>query len=160
MSESGAGETKVDGKAHEEGDEICRSPGKRAESAGGGEVGQQRRGVFRKGCGIVAQSLELLLLGGLQRSEGAGVSVADGTEERVSRGLKGGPTGGMHLLDRAQFQGPFLVGLAPAPPFSPGNQSKTSAADAEGEDEHNGQSIQKREDLFYDLVLFLSEPRM
>ena len=24
MSESGAGETKVDGKAHEEGDEICR----------------------------------------------------------------------------------------------------------------------------------------
>ena len=86
MSESGAGETKVDGKAHEEGDEICRSPGKRAENAGGGEVGQQRRGVFRKGCGIVAQSLELLLLGGLQRSEGAGVSVADGTEERVTRG--------------------------------------------------------------------------
>ena len=25
MSESGAGETKVDGKAHEEGDEICRT---------------------------------------------------------------------------------------------------------------------------------------
>ena len=35
---SGAGETKVDGKAHEEGDEICRRPGKRAENAGGGEV--------------------------------------------------------------------------------------------------------------------------
>ena len=118
MSESGAGETKVDGKAHEEGDEICRRPGKRAENAGGGEVGQQRRGVFRKGCGLVAQSLELLLLGGLQRSEGAGVSVADGTEERVTRGLKGGATGGMHLLDRAQFQGPCLVGLAIASPLS------------------------------------------
>ena len=38
MSESGAGETKVDGKAHEEGDEVRRRPGKRAEIAGGGEV--------------------------------------------------------------------------------------------------------------------------
>ena len=121
MSESGAGETKVDGKAHEEGDEICRRPGKRAENAGGGEVGQQRRGVFRKGCGIVAQSLELLLSGGLQRSEAAGVPVGDGTEERVSRRLKGGPTGGMHLLDRAQFQGPSLDGLLPAPSLSQGN---------------------------------------
>ena len=115
---SGAGETKVDGKAHEEGDEVRRRPGKRAEIAGGGEVEQQRRGDFRKGCGIVAQSLELLLLGGLQRSEGAGVSVADGTEERVTRGLKGGTTGGMHLLDRAQFQGPCFVGLAIASPLS------------------------------------------
>ena len=35
---SGAGETNVDGKAHKEGDEVRRRPGKRAEIAGGGEV--------------------------------------------------------------------------------------------------------------------------
>ena len=160
MSESGAGKTKVDAKAHEEGDEICRSPGKRAESAGGGEVGQQRRGGFRKGCGIVAQSLELLLLGGLQRSEGARVSVADGTEERVTRGLKGGATGGMDLLDRAQLQGPFLVGLAPAPPLSQGDQSKTSATRAKAEDEHHDHSPQKREGLVHDLEVLLFDQRL
>ena len=66
----------------------------------------------------------------------------------------------MHLLDRAELQGPCLDGLLPAPSLSQGNESKTSAADAEREDEHDGQSIQKREDLFYDLVLLLSEPRM
>ena len=66
----------------------------------------------------------------------------------------------MHLLDRAELQGPCLDGLLPAPSLSQGNESKTSAADAEGKDEHDGQSIQKREDLFYDLVLLLSEPRL
>ena len=64
------------------------------------------------------------------------------------------------MLDRAQLQGPCLDGLLPAPSLSQGDESKTSAADAEGQDEHDGQSIQKREDLFYDLVLLLSEPRV
>ena len=66
----------------------------------------------------------------------------------------------MHLLDRAELQGPCLDGLLPAPSLSQGNQTKASAADAEDEDEHSGQSIQKREDFFYDLVLLLSEPRV
>ena len=63
-------------------------------------------------------------------------------------------------MDRAELQGPCLDGLLPAPPLSQGNESEPSAADAENEDEHHGQSIQKREDLFYDLVLFLREPRV
>ena len=63
-------------------------------------------------------------------------------------------------MDRAELQGPCLDGLLPAPPLSQGNESEPSAADAEDEDEHHGQSIQKREDLFYDLVLLLSEPRV
>ena len=37
--------------------------------------------ISGNGCGIVAQSLELLLSGGLQRSKAAGVPVGDGTEE-------------------------------------------------------------------------------
>ena len=49
-------------------------------------------------------------------------------------------------------------GLLPPPPLSQGNESEPSTADAECEDEHGGQSIQKREDPLDDLVLFLSEP--
>ena len=152
--------TKVETKACEEGDEISRSPGRGLKVPEAGEVGQQRRGGFRKGCGIVAQSSEFLLLGGLQRSEGAGVSVADRTEERVTRGLKGGATGGMDLLDRAQFQGPFLVGLAPASPLSQGDQSKTSATRAKAEDEHHDHSPQKREGLVHDLEVLLFDQRL
>ena len=99
-------------------------------------------------------------MGGLQRSEGARVSVADGTEERVTRGLKGGATGGMHLLDRAQFQGPCLVGLAIASPFSQGDQSKTSATRAKAEDEHHDHSPQKREGLVHDLEVLLFDQRL
>ena len=62
------------------------------------------------------------------------------------------------MLDRAQLQGPCLDGLLPAPSLAQGNEPKTSAADTEHEDEHGGQSIQKREDPLDDLVLFLSEP--
>ena len=157
---SRAGEFNGDGKAYEEGAEVRKRPGKRAEIGGGGEVKTATTSRFQERLRQVAQSLEFLLSGWLQRSKAAGVPVGDGTEERVSRRLEGGPTGGMHLLDRAQFQGPSLDGLLPAPSLSQGNQSKTSAADAEGEDEHYGQSIQKREDLFYDLVLLLGEPRL
>ena len=49
-------------------------------------------------------------------------------------------------------------GFLPPPPLSQGNESKPSTADAEGEDENGGQTIQKREDPFDDFVLFLSEP--
>ena len=49
-------------------------------------------------------------------------------------------------------------GLLPPPPLSQGNESKPSTADAEGEDENGGQSIQKREDPLDDFVLFLREP--
>ena len=66
----------------------------------------------------------------------------------------------MHLLDRAKLQGPCLDSLLPAPSLAQGNEPKTSTADAEREDEHGGQSIQKREDPFDDLVLFLREPRV
>ena len=155
----GAGMTKVEAKACEEGDEISRSPRRGLKVPETWEVGQQRRGGFRKGCGIVAQSSEFLLLGGLQWSEGARVSV-NGTEESVACGFKGGATGGMDLLDRAQFQGPFLVGLAPASPLSQGDQSKTSATRAKAEDEHHDHSPQKREGLVYDLEVLLTEQRL
>ena len=154
----GAGMTKVEAKACEEGDEISRSPRRGLKVPETWEVGQQRRGGFRKGCGIVAQSSEFLLLGGLQWSEGARVSV-NGTEESVACGFKGGATGGMDLLDRAQFQGPFLVGLAPASPLSQGDQSKTSATRAKAEDEHHDQSPQKREGLIHDLEVLLFDQR-
>ena len=49
-------------------------------------------------------------------------------------------------------------GLLPTPPLAQGNESEPSTADAECEDEHGGQSIQKREDPLDDLVLFLREP--
>ena len=135
---SRAGESNGDGKAHEEGAEVRRRPGKRAEIGGGGEVKTATTSRFQERLRQVAQSLEFLLSGWLQRSEAAGVPVGDGTEERVSRRLKGGPTGGMHLLDRAQFQGSCFVCLAIAPPLSQGNQCKTSAARAKAEDEHHG----------------------
>ena len=64
------------------------------------------------------------------------------------------------MLDRAQLQGPCLDGLLPAPSLAQGNEPKTSAADTEHKDEHGGQSVQKREDVFDDLVLLLSEPRV
>ena len=64
------------------------------------------------------------------------------------------------MLDRAQLQGPCLDGLLPAPFLAQGDEPKTSAADSEHEDEHGGQSVQKREDVFDDLVLLLSEPRV
>ena len=154
---SRAGETNGDSKARAE---DGRRPRNRAEISGDGEVKTATTSRFQERLRQVAQSLEFLLSGWLQRSEAAGVPVGDGTEERVSRRLEGGPTGGMHLLDRAQFQGPSLDGLLPAPSLSQGNQSKTSAADAEDEDEHYGQSVHKREDLLYDLVLLFGEPRL
>ena len=155
----GAGMTKVEAKACEEGDEISRSPRRGLKVPETWEVGQQRRGGFRKGCGIVAQSSEFLLLGRLEWSEGAGVSV-DGTEERVACGLKGGATAGMDLLERTHLQGPFLVGLAPASPFSQGDQSKTSATRAKAEDEHHDHSPQKREGLVHDLEVLLFDQRL
>ena len=51
-------------------------------------------------------------------------------------------------------------GFLPPPLLSQGDKSEPSTADAEGEDENGGQSVQKREDLFDDLVLLLSEPRV
>ena len=78
---SRAGETNGDGKAHKEGAEVRRRPGKRAEIGGGGEVKNSNDEQISGKVAAVAQSLEFLLAGWLQRSEAAGVPVADGTEE-------------------------------------------------------------------------------
>ena len=155
----GAGKTKVESKAYEEGDEISRSPRRGLKVPETWEVGQQRRGGFRKGCGIVAQSSEFLLPGRLQWSEGARVSV-DGTEERVACGLKGGATGGMDLLERTHLQGPFLVGLASASLFPPDDQTQTSDTRAKAHDEHHDEPPQKPEGLIHDLEVLLFDQRI
>ena len=78
---SRAGETNGDGKAHKEGAEVHRRPGNRAEIGGGGEVKNSNDEQISEKVAAVAQGLEFLLAGWLQRSEAAGVPVADGTEE-------------------------------------------------------------------------------
>ena len=114
---------------------------------------------MRKGCGIAAQSSEFLLLGRLEWSEGAGVSV-DGTEERIACRLKSSATAGMDLLERTQLQGPFLVGLASAPLFPPDDQTQTSETRAKAQGEHHDEPPQKPEGLIQDLEVLLFDQRI
>ena len=98
---SRAGEINGDGKARVECAEDGRRPGQGAGIGGDGEVNTATTSRFQERLRQSRRALEFLLAGWLQRSEAAGVPVRDGTEEGVSRRFEGGPTRGVHLLDRA-----------------------------------------------------------
>ena len=89
-----------DGKARVECAEDGRRPGQGAGIGGDGEVNTATTSRFQERLRQLRRALEFLLVGWLQRSETAGVP-GDGTEEGVSRRFEGGPTRGVHLLDRA-----------------------------------------------------------